>query len=386
MYYGEYGGQFIPETLFPVLQELDRAFEKARRNRDFVKRWRYYLGVYAGRPTPLFFAKNSSQKLGIKLYLKREDLLHTGAHKINNTIGQCLLAKEVLKKTRIIAETGAGQHGVATATACALLNLKCTIYMGRKDVERQKINVLKMKLLGADVVPVSSGTETLKDAINSALRDWITNPTSTHYVIGSVVGPYPFPKIVSFFQSIIGVEAKQQILKLEGRLPDFVVACVGGGSNAIGIFSAFLKEKKVKLIGVEAGGNGKLHSASLTKGSLGVFHGMKTYLIQDEDGQVLPPHSIAPGLDYPAVGPEHAYLKDSGRAEYYSVQDEDALEGFEFLSRFEGIIPALEPAHAMAWIIKNSKELKGKIVILNLSGRGDKDMEIYSNRKADHQA
>jgi tryptophan synthase beta chain len=386
MYYGEYGGQFIPETLFPVLQELDRAFEKAKKSKNFAKKWRYYLEVYAGRPTPLFFAKNASEKLGIKLYLKREDLLHTGAHKINNTIGQCLLAKEVLKKTRIIAETGAGQHGVATATACALLNLKCTIYMGRKDVQRQKINVLKMKLLGAEVVPVSSGTETLKDAINEALRDWITNPTSTHYVIGSVVGPYPFPKIVSFFQSIIGVEAKQQILKLEGRLPDFVVACVGGGSNAIGIFSAFLKEKKVKLVGVEAGGDGNLHSASLTRGSLGVFHGMKTYLIQDEDGQVLPPHSIAPGLDYPAVGPEHAYLKDSGRAEYYSVQDEDALEGFEFLSKFEGIIPALEPAHAMAWIIKNSKELKGKIVILNLSGRGDKDMEIYSNRKGDHQA
>ncbi len=378
MYYGEFGGRFIPETLFFALEELDKAFEKAIRSKKFILTWKYYLQKYAGRPTPLFFAENSSRKLGIKLYIKREDLLHTGAHKINNTIGQCLLVKLILKKERVIAETGAGQHGVATATACALFQLKCTIYMGEKDVERQKINVLRMKLLGAEVIPVKSGTKTLKDAINEALRDWITNVRNTHYVLGSVVGPHPFPKIVTFFQSIIGQEVKEEIKKIEGRLPDFIVACVGGGSNAIGIFKPFLKDKKVELIGVEAAGDGKNHAASLTKGIPGVFHGAKTYVLQDEDGQIIPAHSIAPGLDYPAVGPEHAYLKESGRVKYYAVGDDEAIEGFEFLSKTEGIIPALEPAHAIGWIIKNAKDLKGKIVVLNLSGRGDKDLGIYS--------
>lgn len=378
MYYGEFGGRFIPETLFFALEELDKAFEKAIKNQKFLLTHKYYLQKYAGRPTPLFFAENSSRKLGIKLYIKREDLLHTGAHKINNTLGQALLVKLILKKSRVIAETGAGQHGVATATACALFNLKCTIYMGEKDVERQKINVLRMKLLGAEVIPVKSGTKTLKDAINEALRDWITNVQNTHYILGSVVGPYPFPKIVSYFQSIIGQEVKEQIKKIEGRLPDLIVACVGGGSNAIGIFKPFIKDKNVELIGVEAGGDGQKHSASLTKGQVGVFHGAKTYVLQDEDGQIIPAHSIAPGLDYPAVGPEHAYLKESERVKYYSVGDEEAIEGFEFLSKTEGIIPALEPAHAIGWIIKNSKELKGKIIVLNLSGRGDKDMGIYS--------
>ena len=392
-YYGEYGGRFIPETLFPALEELEEAFFKAKKDRNFLSTLRSYLRAYAGRPTPLYFAENSSRKLGLKLYIKREDLLHTGAHKINNTLGQCLLAKKILRKKRIIAETGAGQHGVATATACALLGLSCTIYMGEEDTKRQELNVLRMRLLGAEVIPVRTGTRTLKDAINEALRDWITNIDTTHYVIGSVVGPHPFPEIVAFFQSVIGEEARQQIIKAEGKLPDYVVACVGGGSNAIGIFRAFLeeknKEKKVgtkkvvpKLIGVEAGGDGKLHnSASLTKGKVGIFHGTKTYLLQDEDGQVLPPHSIAPGLDYPAVGPEHSYLKDTAQVEYHAVDDDTAVEGFEFLSRQEGIIPALEPAHAVGWILKNSKKLKGKVVLLNLSGRGDKDMHIYRNIK-----
>ena len=387
-YYGEYGGKFIPETLFPALEELEKAFYKAKRDKRFLLVLRSYLRSYAGRPTPLSFAGNSSRKLGLKLYIKREDLLHTGAHKINNTLGQCLLAKEILRKKRIIAETGAGQHGVATATACALLGLSCTIYMGEEDTKRQELNVLRMRLLGAEVIPVRTGTRTLKDAINEALRDWITNIDTTHYVIGSVVGPYPFPEVVAFFQSVIGDEAREQIIKAERRLPDYVVACVGGGSNAIGIFRAFLEEKKTetkktvpKLIGVEAGGDGKLHSASLTKGKVGIFHGTKTYLLQDEDGQVLPPHSIAPGLDYPAVGPEHSYLKDTGQVEYHAVDDDTAVEGFEFLSRYEGIIPALEPAHAMGWILKNSKKLKEKVVLLNLSGRGDKDMHIYRNIK-----
>ncbi len=377
MYFGKFGGRFVPETLLPALEELERAFYKAKKSRKFISLWKYYLREYAGRPTPLYFAENASRVLGLKLYIKREDLLHTGAHKINNTIGQCLLAKMILKKRRIIAETGAGQHGVATATACALLGLNCVVYMGQKDVRRQEINVLRMRLLGAEVIPVSSGSQTLKDAINEALRDWITNVDTTHYVIGSVVGPHPFPQMVSFFQSIIGEETKMQILKAEGRYPDFVVACVGGGSNAMGIFKAFCKNRNVKLIGVEAAGDGKTHSASLTYGMPGVFHGTKTYLIQDEDGQVLPPHSIAPGLDYPAVGPEHSFFNDEGIASYYAVDDNSAIEGFEFLARTEGIIPALEPAHAMSWIIKNSKELKNKIVVLNLSGRGDKDMYIY---------
>lgn len=371
-----YGGRFIAETLFSPLQELGEAFKKAKKNRKFLKKLDYYLRFYAGRPTQLYYARNSSEKLGLKLYIKREDMLHTGAHKINNTIGQCLLAKEILKKPRIIAETGAGQHGVATATACRVFSLKCTVYMGKLDTQRQEINVLKMKLLDAEVIPVESGSKTLKDAINEALRDWITNIDTTHYVIGSVVGPHPFPEIVTFFQSVIGREAINQIKKYEKRLPDFVVACVGGGSNAIGIFKPFLKTK-TELIGVEGGGDGEKHSASLNYGKIGVFHGAKTYVLQDEDGQIIQTHSIAPGLDYPAVGPEHSYLKDTGRVKYFVVQDDDAIRGFEFLSKFEGIIPAMEPAHAMGWIIKNAKELKKSIVILNLSGRGDKDMHIY---------
>ncbi len=379
-YFGQFGGTFIPETIYPALRELEEAFEIAKKDKRFNSELNKYLKDYAGRPTPLYSAQRASAELGLKLYIKREDLLHTGAHKINNTLGQCLLAKRILGKFRIIAETGAGQHGVATATTCALFGLKCTIYMGKKDVERQKINVLRMELLGAEVVPVTSGTQTLKDAINEALRDWITNIDTTHYVIGSVVGPHPFPQIVAFFQKIIGKEAKQQIYEQEGRVPDFVVACIGGGSNAIGIFSSFI-DTEAELIGVEAGGDGKRHSASLTKGEIGIFHGAKTYVIQDEDGQILPPHSIAPGLDYPAVGPEHAYLKDIGRVKYYAVDDKTAIEGFEFLSKTEGIIPALEPAHAMGWILKNRDKLREKIVLLNLSGRGDKDMQIYQQYK-----
>lgn len=375
--FGRFGGRYVAETLYAPLEELERCFRKAVKNRKFLKKLDYYLRVYAGRPTPLYFARNASEKLGLKLYIKREDLLHTGAHKINNTLGQCLLARDVLKKERVIAETGAGQHGVATATACALLSLKCTIYMGKVDMERQEINVIKMKLLGADVVPVESGTKTLKDAINEALRDWITNLDTTHYVIGSVVGPHPFPEIVAFFQSVIGREARSQIRKYEGRDPDFVVACVGGGSNAIGIFREFLNTKTT-LIGIEAGGDGKKHAASLNYGRVGVFHGAKTYVLQDEDGQISETHSIAPGLDYPAIGPEHSYLMEKGRVKYYVVDDECALEGFEFFSKVEGIIPAMEPAHAVGWIIRNSKDLRGATVILNLSGRGDKDLHIYS--------
>ncbi|MCS7213564.1 MAG: tryptophan synthase subunit beta [Candidatus Calescibacterium sp.] len=379
--FGEFGGRFIAETLYEPLEELDRAFRKAIKTKDFLRKLDYYLRVYAGRPTPLYYAKNSSEKLGLKLYIKREDLLHTGAHKINNTLGQCLLAKDILRKQRIIAETGAGQHGVATATACALFSLKCVVYMGKIDTERQEINVLKMKLLGAEVVPVESGTRTLKDAINEALRDWITNIDTTHYVIGSVVGPEPFPEIVAFFQSVIGEETIRQIRKFEGRYPDFVVACVGGGSNAIGIFRPFLKTK-VDLIGVEAGGDGNNHSASLNYGKIGIFHGSKTYVLQDEDGQILGTHSIAPGLDYPAVGPEHSYLRSTGRVKYVVSDDQAALEGFEFLSRVEGIIPAMEPAHAMGWILRNAKDLKKSTIILNLSGRGDKDMHIYKTVRA----
>lgn len=378
--FGAFGGRYIAETLIGPLDELEKAFKKAVSSRRFLRKLDLYLRTYCGRPTPLYFARNSSERLGLKLFIKREDLLHTGAHKINNTIGQCLLAKDVLRKQRVIAETGAGQHGVATATACALFSLKCTIYMGKLDMERQKINVLKMKLLGAEVIPVESGTGTLKDAINEALRDWITNIDITHYVIGSVVGPHPFPQIVSFFQSIIGKESKAQLRRFGIKRPDFVVACVGGGSNAIGMFRAFLDEK-TELIGVEAGGDGKRHSASLSLGRVGVFHGAKTYVLQDEDGQILGTHSIAPGLDYPAVGPEHAFLKETGRVKYVTVNDEDAMEGFEFLSRVEGIIPAMEPAHAMGWILKNSNELRGSIVLLNLSGRGDKDMQIYQESR-----
>lgn len=378
-YFGPYGGRFIPETLIPLVSELNKFYSQILKDVSFWREWMAMLQDYAGRPTPLYYAKRLSQELGghLKIYLKREDLLHTGAHKLNNTLGQVLLAKKMGKR-RIIAETGAGQHGVATATACALLGLKCTIYMGAKDVERQALNVFRMKLLGAEVIPVESGTQTLKDAINEALRDWVTNVKDTFYVIGSVVGPHPYPKIVRDFQSIIGKEVHKQLIKKEGRLPDYIIACVGGGSNAMGIFYPFAKYPQVKLIGVEAAGHGldsDKHSATLTAGSPGVLHGMLTYLLQDKVGQIKGAHSIAPGLDYPGVGPEHAFFKESGRAEYVAIGDGEALEAFQKLSEIEGVIPALESSHAIAYLLKEAKNLPaGSIVVLNLSGRGDKDV------------
>ncbi len=377
-YFGEFGGKFVPETLMYALEELEEAYKEAKEDPSFWEEFNYYLKSFAGRPTPLYFAKNLTQYAGgAKIYIKREDLLHTGAHKINNTLGQALLAKRMGKR-RIIAETGAGQHGVATATACALLGLECVIYMGEEDAERQKLNVFRMKLLGAEVRVVKSGSRTLKDAINEALRDWVTNVENTHYIIGSVVGPHPFPMIVRDFQKVIGEETKAQLMDLEGRLPDAVVACVGGGSNAMGIFYPFIEHPEVRLIGVEAGGLGLetgKHASSINGGSPGVLHGMKSYFLQDEEGQILTTHSISAGLDYPGVGPEHAYLFKSKRAEYTFATDQEALEGFKLLSRLEGIIPALEPAHAVLKVVELAKEIgKGGIVVFNLSGRGDKDM------------
>jgi tryptophan synthase beta chain len=378
-YFGRFGGRFVPETLIPALYELEKAYKKIKRDKSFWKEWQFLLREYAGRPTPLYFAENFSRFLGrnLKVYLKREDLLHTGAHKINNTIGQVLLAKK-MGKERIVAETGAGQHGVATATACALLGLKCVVYMGAKDVKRQALNVFRMRLLGAEVVPVHSGTQTLKDAINEALRDWVTNVKNTFYVIGSVVGPHPYPTMVRDFQSIIGKETKKQILKKEGRLPDYVVACVGGGSNAMGIFYPLARERRVKLIGVEAAGKGldtDFHSATLNVGEPGVLHGMLTYLLQDKVGQIKGAHSVAPGLDYPGVGPEHSYFKDTGMAKYVAVDDREALYAFQVLSETEGIIPALESAHAVAYVISHKEDFpEGSLIVINLSGRGDKDV------------
>ena len=377
-YFGNYGGQFVPETLMPVLINLEEEFERIRKNKEFQKELRELLTKYAGRETPLYYAKNLSQEVGAKIYLKREDLLHTGAHKINNSLGQALLAKKMGKK-RIIAETGAGQHGVATATACANLGLKCEVYMGSTDAERQRLNVFRMKLLGAKVNIVEKGSKTLKDAINEALRDYVTNYENTHYLLGSALGPHPYPTIVREFQSVIGKEAKKQILQAEGKLPDYLVACVGGGSNAIGLFHAFVKDK-VKMIGVEAGGFGietKKHAARFAEKSLGVLHGTKTYVLQDEHGQIRETHSVSAGLDYPAVGPEHAYLEELGLANYFSVTDKEALEGFELLSKTEGIIPALESAHAIAYL-KEMKLKKDEIVIVNLPARGDKDVETVS--------
>ncbi len=378
-YFGNFGGRFVPETLIPALYELEKAYLQFKKDPSFWKEWRNVLNEYAGRPTPLTYAKNLSKYLGghIRVYLKREDLLHTGAHKLNNTIGQVLLAKR-MGKTRVIAETGAGQHGVATATACAYFSIPCVVYMGAKDTERQALNVFRMRLLGAEVIPVYSGTQTLKDAINEALRDWVTNVKNTFYVIGSVVGPHPYPMMVRDFQSIIGEETKKQILKKEGRLPDVIMACVGGGSNAMGIFYPFIRNKEVKLIGVEAAGHGlesNFHSASLCKGEPGVLHGTLSYLLQDRVGQIKGAHSIAPGLDYPGVGPEHSYLKNTGRAQYTSVTDEEALKAFQILSETEGIIPALESSHAVAYLLKIAKKLpRDTIVVINLSGRGDKDV------------
>jgi tryptophan synthase beta chain len=378
-YFGPFGGKFVPETLMSALKNLEAEYNKSRRDPAFKKEFRSYLKNYAGRPTILYFAKRLTEYArGARIYLKREDLLHTGAHKINNTLGQALLAVR-MKKPRLIAETGAGQHGVATATVAALFGLECEIFMGDEDVHRQAINVFKMRMLGAKVTPVHSGSRTLKDAMNEAMRDWVTNVRNTYYVIGSVAGPHPYPMIVRDFQSVIGEEARRQSKVVIGGMPDYIVACVGGGSNAMGIFYPFLNDK-VKLVGVEAAGLGigtSKHAATLCKGSVGVLHGSKSYLLQDRDGQVKIAHSISAGLDYPGVGPEHSYLKKTGRAQYVAVTDSEALEGFKMLARLEGIIPALESSHAVYHGVKLASRLpKSKSIIVCLSGRGDKDMDI----------
>lgn len=381
-YYGRYGGRFVPETLIPALEELEKGLKEIKRDRIFQREFEEILKTYAGRPTPLYYARNLTEYLkGAKIYLKREDLAHTGAHKINNAIGQALLAKR-LNKERIIAETGAGQHGVATATAGAFTGLKCTIYMGSEDMKRQALNVFRMRLLGAEVIEVKTGSRTLKDAINEALRDWTTNVKNTHYVLGTVFGPHPFPELVKHFQSIIGKETKRQIFEYEGRLPDYLIACVGGGSNAMGLFSAFLKYDDIKMIGVEAGGKGietGFHAARFTGGSIGVFQGAKSYLLHDEYGNVLDTYSVSAGLDYASVGPEHSYLMETRRVHYTYATDDEALDAFELLSKTEGIIPALESSHALAETIKIAPGLsKDSIIIVNLSGRGDKDVEQVS--------
>lgn len=375
--FGDFGGRYVPETLIPALDELDDAFDDAMADADFIRTVDEMLSSYVGRPSPLSTAPRFSEQVGGQVYLKREDLNHTGAHKINNTVGQALLAIRMGKR-RIIAETGAGQHGVATATVCARFGLDCTVYMGEEDIRRQSLNVYRMRLMGARVIPVTSGTRTLKDATSEAIRDWVTNVDVSYYIIGSVVGPAPYPRMVREFQSVIGREAREQILQTSGRLPTTVVACVGGGSNAMGIFHAFEKDADVELIGVEGAGKGldtEAHSASLSVGRPGVLHGTLSYLLQDEDGQVHPAHSISAGLDYPGVGPELAWLKDSGRARYVAVTDDDALRGFAMLSRLEGIIPALETSHAIAWVADNAPRWNAHDTILVcLSGRGDKDM------------
>ncbi|MBI5049237.1 MAG: tryptophan synthase subunit beta [Deltaproteobacteria bacterium] len=377
-HFGIYGGRYISETLMPVVLELEKAYLKFKDDKNFKEELDYYLKEYVGRPTPLYLAERLTKKIGgAKIYLKREDLNHTGAHKINNTMGQILLAKR-MGKTRIIAETGAGQHGVATATVAAMFGLECEIYMGTEDIERQKPNVFRMKLLGAQVNPVSSGSCTLKDAMNEALRDWVTNVWNTFYIIGSVAGPHPYPMMVRDFQSVIGKETREQIKKTAGRLPDYLVACVGGGSNAMGLFYPFLKDTKVKMIGVEAAGFGLKtgkHAASICAGKVGVLHGSKTYLLQDKEGQIIHTHSVSAGLDYPGVGPEHSYLHDTGRIEYTAITDKEAINAFKILSLSEGIIPALESSHAIAYAMKLARKLdKNKIIIVNLSGRGDKDL------------
>ena len=377
--FGPYGGRFVPETLMAAIEELERAYLEARGDPAFQDELAALLKNYAGRPTPLYFAGNLTRHAGgARIYLKREDLAHTGAHKINNALGQALLARRMSKR-RIIAETGAGQHGVATATVCSMLDMECTIYMGTTDMERQALNVYRMQLLGAKVQPVESGSRTLKDAINECMRDWVTNVRSTFYLLGSAVGPHPYPMMVRDFQSVIGREAREQLLAAEGRLPDYVVACVGGGSNAIGIFHPFLEDEGVQLIGVEAGGEGletDNHAASLVAGRPGVLHGSHSYLLQDPHGQVRETHSISAGLDYPGVGPEHAYLKEIGRARYLSATDKEALEAFSLLSRLEGIIPALEPSHALARAVDVARDAgPDKLVLVCLSGRGDKDID-----------
>jgi tryptophan synthase beta chain len=382
--FGRYGGRYVPETLIPALDELAATYAAAEQDPAFWEEYDAVLREYVGRPTPLTFAARLSDAVGGQVYLKREDLNHTGAHKINNCVGQVLLARRMGKR-RIIAETGAGQHGVATATVCARENLECVVYMGAEDMERQALNVFRMRLLGATIVPVTAGTRTLKDATSEAIRDWVTNVTSTHYIIGSVVGPDPYPRLVRDFQSVIGREAREQCVTMLGGVPDAVVACVGGGSNAMGIFHAFLNDPQVELVGVEAAGHGLAsgrHSASLLRGAPGVLHGSLSYLLQDADGQVAAAHSIAAGLDYPGVGPEHAALKDSGRARYEAVPDEAALAAFGRLARLEGIIPALESAHAVAWVVGQAGGwARGKRVVINLSGRGDKDVALAAARQ-----
>ena len=377
-HFGPYGGMFVPETLMEPLNELTRVYKEARKDPAFKKELDYYLREYVGRPTPLYFAERMTRELGgPKIYLKREDLCHTGAHKINNSMGQILLAKR-MGKTRIIAETGAGQHGVATATVAAMFGMECDVYMGEEDIRRQRLNVLRMELLGARVMPVRTGSRTLKDATNEAMRDWMASFEQTHYIIGSVVGPHPFPMIVRDFQSVIGREAREQIIEKEGRLPDLLVACVGGGSNSIGLFGPFVDDASVMMVGVEAGGRGDefgQHAATLVWGSPGVLHGAKSYVLQDDDGQTSPVHSIAAGLDYPGVGPEHSLLKERGRARYTSVTDKDALDAFQLCAQAEGILPALESAHAVAYLMKVGKAIPAdNIVVLCMSGRGDKDV------------
>jgi tryptophan synthase beta chain len=379
-YFGAYGGQFVPETLMPALQELELAYAEARQDEEFQAELRRLLRDFVGRPTPLYEAPRLSEAVGCRVLLKREDLAHTGAHKINHALGQGLLAAR-MGKPRIIAETGAGQHGVATATICAKLGLECVVYMGSEDIRRQALNVFRMQLLGAEVRPVDSGTRTLKDAINEAIRDWVTNVRSTFYILGSVVGPHPYPTMVRDFQSVIGREAREQVLEQAGRLPDAVIACVGGGSNAMGMFARFVDDPGVQLVGVEAGGRGmgvNENAATLVSGSIGVLHGARTLVLQDEHGQILGTHSVSAGLDYPGVGPEHSFLQASGRARYVAVSDQDALQGFRDLCRLEGIIPALEPSHAIAYLPELARQVgTDGLIVLNLSGRGDKDIDSF---------
>jgi tryptophan synthase beta chain len=382
--FGKFGGRYVPETLMNALHELEAAYNRYKDDPEFIEEIRYLLQQYSGRPTPLYYAERLSEQLGgAKIYLKREDLNHTGAHKINNTIGQAILAKRMGKK-KIIAETGAGQHGVATATVAALLGMECKVFMGEEDTKRQQLNVFRMKLLGSEVIPVMSGTRTLKDACNETLRYWVSHVHDTYYILGSVTGPHPYPMMVRDFQRIIGDESREQILQVEGKLPDAVVACVGGGSNAMGIFYPFVKDEGVKLIGVEAAGKGidtDEHAATMTKGTPGVFQGSMSYLLQDEYGQVQPAHSISAGLDYPGIGPEHSYLKDSQRASYYPITDQEALDALQLLSRSEGIIPALESAHAIAHVVKLAPTMaKDQTIVVSLSGRGDKDVDAIMDR------
>ena len=381
--FGDFGGRFVPETLMSAIEELEREYAAAQSDEAFQAQIQALASHYVGRPTPLYYAENLTAELGgAQIYIKREDLAHTGAHKINNALGQALLAKR-MGKNRVIAETGAGQHGVATATVCAMLNQECIVYMGEEDIRRQALNVFRMRLLGAEVRSVSSGSRTLKDAINECIRDWVTNVEDTHYLIGSVVGPHPYPMMVRDFQKVIGAEARAQLLATVGRLPDYAVACVGGGSNAMGLFYEFIGDEGVKLVGVEAGGDGVdsgRHSSTLVAGKVGVLHGSMSYLLQDADGQVMETHSISAGLDYPGVGPEHSWLSDAGRAEYVSVTDAEALKGFQLMCRTEGIIPALEPAHAAYYISRLAPTLPSdQIILMGLSGRGDKDMDTVAS-------